>query len=305
MIKPIKQSLKDFPKSKKFSEGIKTIPANFENQMIKTYANEEYAYKDIALHVNVMVPIKQYENHDDQSKYPLLVYIQGSAWRKQNVLEHCISLSSIAKAGYVVAIVEYRDSSIAPFPAQIEDTKTAITYLLENDEKYHIKKDTFFLAGDSSGGHTALMTGITLNQHLLEDKEFKYGHGLKGVIDLYGPTLVSKMQDEPSTQDHILPDSPEGLFLGGVNVLEHQEEAYLASPFHYIKEDVDISPFLIFHGNKDRLVPFGQSVLLYEALKKSNKEVEFYQIDNADHGGAAFWNDQVISIMIDFLNKNQ
>ena len=87
MIKPIKQSLKDFPKSKKFSEGIKTIPANFENQMIKTYANEEYAYKGIALHVNVMVPIKQYENHDDQSKYPLLVYIQGSAWRKQNVLE--------------------------------------------------------------------------------------------------------------------------------------------------------------------------------------------------------------------------
>ena len=304
MIEPVEQLLKDFPKSQKKPKGMKIIPANFKNVIIKTYANEEYTNKKIPLHVHVMIPLKQYEDHEDQAKYPLLVYIQGSAWKKQNILEHSISLSEIAKAGYVVAIVEYRDSSIAPFPAQIEDTKTAITYLLENRKKYHIQNDTFFLAGDSSGGHTALMSGITLNQRIFENHYFKYADCLKGVIDLYGPTLVSEMQNEPSTQNHISPDSPEGLFLGGVDVLKHQKEAYLASPFPYIKKDIYIPPILIMHGNKDRLVPFGQSVLLYEALKEKEKEVDLYQIENGDHGGAAFWNEEVVSIMIDFLNRN-
>lgn len=34
----------------------------------------------------------------------------------------------ILQKGFVVAIVQYRDTSIAPFPAQIEDTKTAISF---------------------------------------------------------------------------------------------------------------------------------------------------------------------------------
>lgn len=44
----------------------------------------------------------------------------------------------------------------------------------------------------------------------------------------------------------------------------------------------------MIHGNKDRLVPFGQSVLLYNTLKENNKDVTFYCVENADHGGAAF-----------------
>ncbi|MFR3306948.1 MAG: alpha/beta hydrolase fold domain-containing protein [Faecalibacillus intestinalis] len=234
----------------------------------------------------------------------MLVYIQGSAWRKQNVIEHIIPLSNIAKKGFVVAIVQYRDTSIAPFPAQIEDTKTAISFLVEHHQDYQIDTKNIFLGGDSSGGHTAIMTGITANQNILELEEFKYASSIQGIFDFYGPTLVSEMQNEPSIQDHVTPTSPEGLLLGGVNVLEHKQEAYQASPLPYIKKDVSTPPILMIHGNKDRLVPFGQSVLLYNTLKENNKDVTFYCVENADHGGAAFWNNQVLEITYQFLKEH-
>lgn len=104
MIKPEYKELKDFPISNKKSEGIHYIPADFDNITISALYNIEYVKREIPLYLNILVPKKQLESNE---KYPLLVYIQGSAWRKQNVIEHIIPLSNIAKKGFVVAIVQY------------------------------------------------------------------------------------------------------------------------------------------------------------------------------------------------------
>ena len=249
MIKPEYKELKDFPISnKKWRYSLHT--ADFDNITIRALYNIEYVKREIPLYLNILVPKKQLESNE---KYPLLVYIQGSAWKKQNVIEHIIPLSNIAKKGFVVAIVQYRAASIAPFPAQIEDTKTASSFLIERHQDYQN-----------------------------EDK------------DIYNQNIPIWKTYEPSIQDHVTPTSPEGLLLGGVNVLEHKQEAYQASPLPYIKKDVNTPSILMIHGNKDRLVPFGQSVLLYNTLKENNKDVTFYCVEHADHGGAAFWNNQVL-----------
>ena len=46
--------------------------------------------------------------------------------------------------------MQYRDTDIAPFPAQIEDTKTAISFLVEHHQDYQIDTKNIFLGGDSS-----------------------------------------------------------------------------------------------------------------------------------------------------------
>jgi dipeptidyl aminopeptidase/acylaminoacyl peptidase len=56
--------------------------------------------------------------------------------------------------------------------------------------------------------------------------------------------------------------------------------------------------------NKDRLVPFHQSILLYEALKSHDKDCAFYQLKGADHDGTEFWTDSVLDIVEGFLKKN-
>ena len=153
MIKPEYKELKDFPVSNKTSEGIHYIPADFNNITIRALYNIEYVQREIPLYLNILVPEKQYLEDVQKETYPLLVYVQGSAWRKQNVIEHIIPLSNIAKKGFVVAIVQYRDTDIALFPAQIEDTKTAISFLVEHHQDYQIDtKNILFIVGGAFVG---------------------------------------------------------------------------------------------------------------------------------------------------------
>ena len=41
------------------------------------------------------------------------------------------------------------------------------------------------------------------------------------------------------------------------------------SPITYLKENINLPPFLILHGDKDHVVPITQSIELYEKIKKS------------------------------------
>ena len=84
----------------------------------------------------------------------------GSAWAKQNCYGDVANFPEFVKMGYVVAIVEYRDYTIAPFPAPIVDARNAVRYLKKNAAQYCIDPERMVLAGSSSGGHTAAYAGI-------------------------------------------------------------------------------------------------------------------------------------------------
>ena len=55
-----------------------------------------------------------------------------------------------------------------------------------------------------------------------------------------------------------------------------------ANPITYVSEDD--SPFLIIHGDRDKLVPYQQSVLLKDALEKAGVPVTFYKVEGGGHG---------------------
>ena len=52
------------------------------------------------------------------------------------------------------------------------------------------------------------------------------------------------------------------------------------------------------------MVPFNQSVRLYECMRKLGKKIEFYKLDDAGHGCLGFESDTVIEIMDRFLKAN-
>jgi fermentation-respiration switch protein FrsA (DUF1100 family) len=52
------------------------------------------------------------------------------------------------------------------------------------------------------------------------------------------------------------------------------------------------------------LVPFGQSVLLHDALKSAGQPVTFFHLKGADHGDPSFWNEEILSILDNFIRVN-
>jgi len=207
---------------------------------------------------------------------PVVVFIHGGGWKggtykgSQNY--------PFAARGYFTVNIEYRLSGEATFPAQIHDCKAAIRWLRANAEKFNIDPNRIGVWGTSAGGHLAALLGTSGDVPELEGKGGSEGFSssVQAVVDWFGPTDLSKMGGW-----HNNPDSPECKLVGGP-LGEKIDLVKMANPITYVTHDDP--PFLIIHGENDRIVPFSQSMLLYNALRKAGVEATLIKVQNADHG---------------------
>lgn len=237
--------------------------------------------------------------------HPALVYIQGSAWMAQNIDAAIPQLADFAHHGYVVASVEYRHSGEAKAPAQLLDVKAAIRFLRANSRRYRIEPTRIGVWGDSSGGHLAALVGTTdgIQEFVTEDNADESG-AVQAVVDFYGPTDFTKMNDFPSRIDHDSINSPESRVIGGlIQAPEMQARVQAYNPITYVAPEKKLPPFLIVHGDRDALVPFNQSVLLFTALRDAKQDVTFYKVKNAGHGDR-IWTPHVLKIVRDFFDQH-
>lgn len=236
---------------------------------------------------------------DENRKYPLIIHIQGSGWYKQDMNDHIFDFMPIVKQGYAYAIVQYHSAPEHHFPQQIYDVKNAIRYLQNHYQHYPIDLDHVILSGDSSGGHIGLLTLFTYDSHEF-DNDDKPLIKLDGMIDLYGVTHFLTINEWWSKYD--MYEEKNIVDLMGK---DHMNETYLkqSSPIYYLKENMNLPPILILHGNKDHVVPFTQSLELYHKLKQYHYDVTFGRVKDADHGRSIFYVKDVYDCMINFLNR--
>lgn len=299
-MKPINVTRELFPHSTRVAEGMQVLNPECDNYELIYEPDVAYVDREgQKLYLQIIKPI-----HPEKPT-PLIVYIPGSAFRKQNVKERVAQLSLLAVKGYTVALLEYRGSESSAFPGFVLDAKAGILFMKEHAKQYNIDAEKVFVMGDSSGGYTALMAGLTCGVKELEDEVVKgKDYSVKGIIDFYGPTDITTMNIEPSTQDHNCADSPEGCMIGGYEVLKNIELAKPTIIKNYLDEQKLVPPVIMFHGSCDELVPFSQSCELYEAFKEKGKDAMLYQIKNAHHGDRQFWSKTILDRVDKFIIKN-
>ncbi|WP_458457913.1 alpha/beta hydrolase fold domain-containing protein [Pseudobutyrivibrio sp.] len=291
-------SYEEFPENMSEADGMEIIYGKDEVG-INCFPDIVYAVKDgIELHVRSMFPRELNEN----KRYPTIFHIQGSAWLKQNMSCHMGDFSPIVRAGYGVILIEYRFAPDYRFPAQIEDGKSAVRFVMNNLDQFPVDTNNLFLSGDSSGGHTAMMMMTTWDT-MECDAEKTTLPRLNGCIDLYGSVNTLTMNDSPSAYDHMSLQSPASNYLG-FSPKDNPEESNRRMPFFYINKDTEMPPLLIMHGSKDRTVPFTQSLELYNHVKSMGKDVKFYKVKNADHGGNVFYCSATIETILQFLDAH-
>lgn len=243
-------------------------------------------------------------NSEEQKTYPAILYVQGSAWRKQDNYKRLGAMADLASRGFVTAILQYRESGLATFPAPVQDAKTGVRFLRKHAKEYKINSDEIFIMGDSSGGNTAFLAGVTADQDLMDTDVYgEYSCKVKAIVDFYGVSCVQIKEDFPTTLNQGEPDSPEGMLIGGKNVYDHPELSGLVTCMNYVKKDVLMPPVLLMHGLADDLVAPEQSIRLYKKLREEEKEVEFYLVENAKHGDPAFWTEKNMDVVEQFISK--
>jgi acetyl esterase/lipase len=234
--------------------------------------------------------------------YPLIVWIHGGAWMLNDKHADMGYMTNTLKAfmdnGYAVASIDYRHSTTAPFPAQIQDCNQAIEFLFENGAQYNIDASRIALIGFSAGGHLASLLALSNNNNV---KAF-YPNGKKPkfkinlVLDFYGPSDFLTLKGNDSKDPH----SPVSILLGAT-AADRPDLAKRASPVTYI--DKHDPPFLIVQGEKDESVNPDQSISLSEKLKKAGVKNELIIVPGAPHYGPMFDQEYIRKKVIDLLSE--
>ena len=299
----------DFPEFTEIPEGAGVIETTGDEVGVNYFHDIEYAEADgHKLHLQILIPASRNDGflpfaEKQPFARPCFVFVQGSAWMQQYVYAKVAQVAKLAQKGYVCAIVEYRHSGIASFPAQAVDARNAVRFLRKNAARFGIDPARMILAGDSSGGHTAMWGAMLQDDHTDDNLYPGVSAQVCGIVNYYGSTSVMAPDSNPQTVNHCLPDSPEGMVMGRQDLLAHPELARALSVECNIDSQTDLPPVLIFHGTKDRTVNCAGSAILYEKLKETGHEVSFYLVKGADHGGPEFWTDQMIDLVDRFCRK--
>lgn len=251
------------------------------------------------LAMQILKPMWKSENG-----FPLVVFIQGSAWTKPNMFWEIPQLTMLARRGFVVASVTHRSALTAKAPAFLMDVKTAIRFLRAHAEEYNIDKSRVCAWGTSSGGNTALLLGMTGDDPELKSEDYsEESDAVCAVVDCFGPTDLNKMMEVQykmtATEDQ------QNLFArlaGGETVEACREPLRKISPIQYVKPGCKFPPFLMLHGDADPVVLYEDTEALYNRLGECGCEAELVRVTGAPHEGN-FWSEQLLGIIFGFIQE--
>ncbi len=286
--------------------GIRVIPNNPERKGMLDLRTEIPFSGSLALQM-----IKPFWK--SEGGFPLVVFIQGSAWTKPNQFWEIPQLSRLARRGFVVASVTHHSAFEAPAPAFLKDVKTAIRFLRAHAEEYDINPNRVCAWGTSSGGNTALLIGLTGDDPAFETDEWAgQSTRVQAVVDCFGPTDLMKMA-EVQYRDVKIDETNVFAALGGAldKVKTHsraeicdliRERLEEISPIRYVRPGLDLPPFLMLHGDADPVVLFEDSEAMYHKLVDCGYDASLVRVTNAEHEGT-FWSEELDEMVFDFIEE--
>lgn len=285
----------------------KEIEVSIDKPGIQLISNVTYSqpsgfgYGSSPLKMDILRPM-------DNNKYPAVVFITGGGFISANKDSYIQQRLAIAESGYVVASIEYRVAPLAVFPAPLEDVKAAVRFLRANSEKLNIDENNIAVMGDSAGGYLSAFVGVT-NDVKKFDKGENLGQSSKvqAAIDIYGLSDLEQIASgfpKEIQELHKSEGAPEALWVRGPVLFRDPNAANKkyseANPITYI--DKELPPFLLMHGDEDKLVSPDQTKILHEALIKAGANSTRYVVKGANHGGIHWAQPKVVNIIIEFLN---
>jgi acetyl esterase/lipase len=264
--------------------------------------------------LNLMLPAQKGETG-------LVLFIHGGAWMGGSA-RGCNAgfFDRLVKAGYAVFSLNYRLSSEAAFPRQMNDAKAAVRWIRAHAKELNIDADHIGTIGDSSGGHMAGFLGTTSNLKGLMMGDIgdnaEYSSSVQAVVDLFGPMNVLTMDEQAAAGAgsmmgrHDADQGPYSNYVGvGIASIRNTDPApaQRADPGMYAHTlDPKTAPaFLIQHGTADNVVPIGSSKEFRDTVAKyiGDEKAIFESFEGAAREDGRFFDEKNSKRVIEFLDK--
>ena len=239
-------------------------PAGFT---LKTIEVAKYPEHTVELYVYVP---------DAAGTWPCILDIHGGGWKARQVEADKPMMERLAQRGFVTALVSYRLSTEAKYPAALHDCKAALRCLRAHAQELKLDPERIGCMGGSAGGHlsglTAMTTGLT---------EFEGEEPFKGQSSAVKACIVMAATMDVVEANRGKKNESAVLFFGGSE--EEIPKVYLAaSPIHHVRAGVP--PTFFIEGEKDSL-KVGRAEMM-EKLRGLGIETAVHTLKEAPH---PFW----------------
>lgn len=225
------------------------------------FSQEQILYKQIdttKLFMEVYYP----EKIDTTQKYPAMVFFFGGDWQKGTLKQFEPQAKYFSKRGLVCFLVDYRVKSrqqTTPFES-LKDAKSAIRFIREHADKYHIDASRIVASGGSAGGHLAAATALIDDYNEQSDN-----------------TSISCKPNALVLFNPVIDNGPGGHGYSRIG------DAYKSfSPLHNIEKGAP--PTILFLGTNDVLIPV-ETVKYYQTvMQKVDSRCELHLYEGKTHG---------------------
>lgn len=231
---------------------------------------------------------------------PVLLWLHGGGWRYGDRRLAPDLSRYFAQAGFAMLAIEYRLSTQALFPAQIQDVMSALRWTRAGAAQHGLDPERVGLIGSSAGGHLAALAALAPPGRFDPPGAAAAPPPgrVRAVVVGYAPTDFLQI-DPHRPPEGTVSDDPEHLglprsirssaqagsfesLLLGAPIETCPSRVQEANPAAYAAAGAP--PFLILHGLSDTAVPPHQSELLYDALKAAGSAVTLGLIEGLGHG---------------------
>ena len=268
-IRDLENDIADQWEHRGFSAASLHVPGTF-GVLLRSFTDVDPVEPDIA--PNTLRPdIYLYKSPDSVGLEPLpiVVNIHGGSWQHLDASADARFTSHLATEGYAVFSIDYSKAPIYQYPAQINDVRAAIDWIVANAPFYGADPTRIAVIGRSAGAQLALLYSYT-NEAI----------PIRGVVSLYGPTDLMEMHRNPPSPDPIDVRAKLEAYLGGTP--DDVPAAYRdASPIAHLK--ANLPPTLLIQGARDHVVEPGFTEEMHQRLKESGTRSVLIELPWSDH----------------------
>ena len=205
-------------------------------------------YQNVSYGTHIRNTLDIYLPEKRNTKTPIILLIHGGSWFEGDKSAFTDLAKYWRNKGYAAATMNYRFTNTPEkniHPAQVNDIAKAIEFIASKSQEWKISADKFALQGASAGAHLSLLYTYKYNTN----------NKVKAVISMAGPTDLTAMGATPAVQ-----------WLIGSSIHDNPTAYIQASPISHVS--ANSKPTLMFHGKKDDVVSYQQSVILSNRLKQ-------------------------------------
>jgi acetyl esterase/lipase len=186
---------------------------------------------------------------------PAIVFFYGGGWKSGEKEKYRFVAQTLTKAGYTVAVPDYRLYPQVSFPDFVEDAAKAVAAISDRLDRPVI------LVGHSAGAHLAMM--LTLDRTWLAAEGIDVDATVKATIGIAGP------YDFLPLSKNLRP------------ILAPYGDPEASQPITYARGDAP--PLLLVHGETDRTVLPKNTANLAAAIREKGGDVTVITYSRVSH----------------------